>query len=200
METRTYSAIYRIMHWAIALCMLFLLLTIFLRMGWMNKDGMAEIMKGYVSENNLNLTDDQLIDMSRKIRGNMWKWHIYTGYVLIGLYSIRFLLPFLGHMKFSNPLNKNLSLKEKFQFWTYLIFYICVTASLITGFLVVNGPNDMHETMEEIHVLSIYYLLAFIFLHFGGVFLAEMTDQKGIVSRIISGDKNKNSAPDNPGV
>ena len=42
--------------------------------------------------------------------------------------------------------------------------------------------------MEDIHVLSIYYLVPFIIIHLTGVLWAEFTDQKGIVSRIVSGE------------
>jgi cytochrome b len=43
--------------------------------------------------------------------------------------------------------------------------------------------------MEEIHVLSLYYLLAYIVLHIGGVIMAEFNSDHGIVSRIIGGKK-----------
>ena len=45
--------------------------------------------------------------------------------------------------------------------------------------------------MEEIHELSIYYLLAFIVIHFSGVLMAELGNQKGIISRVISGTKKE---------
>jgi Ni,Fe-hydrogenase I cytochrome b subunit len=38
-------------------------------------------------------------------------------------------------------------------------------------------------------VLGIYYLIAFIGIHLTGVLIAEFTDQKGIISRIVSGSK-----------
>lgn len=189
MEIKTYSRTYRLMHWAIALCMLFLLLTIFLRLGWMNKNNMALIMKDYLSENGVQLTDDQLVDMAKKIRKPMWQWHVWIGYVLVGLYSIRLLLPFFGEMKITNPMKKGYSIKEKFQYWTYIVFHVFVAISLTTGMLIVWGPDSLHEISEEIHVLSIYYLLTFIVLHFGGILMAELSDQKGIISRIINGKK-----------
>jgi cytochrome b len=37
--------------------------------------------------------------------------------------------------------------------------------------------------------LSLYYLLAYIVLHIGGVIIAEFTSDQGIVSRIIGGKK-----------
>jgi len=45
--------------------------------------------------------------------------------------------------------------------------------------------------MEEIHELGVYYLVGFIVLHWSGVLIAEFTDQKGIVSRIVSGSKKE---------
>lgn len=191
MEKRDYSKVYRIMHWAIAASFLFLLFTIFLRLTWMNKYNMAAIISDYLNTTDQHLTEDQIIVLAKKIRKPMWDWHIYAGYVLTGLFVIRLILPAFGEMKFQKPLAKSLSLKMKIQKWTYIIFYICVVISLITGLLIVWGPKEFKTTMEEIHILGIYYLLAFIAVHIGGVLLAEFTDQKGIVSRIVSGNKRK---------
>lgn len=187
MKNREYSTIYRIMHWSIAICMTLLLVTIFLRLTWMNKNNVALIIQDYLATTDQKLTQDQLITLAKKIRKPMWDWHIYIGYALVGLYSIRIALPLFGQMKFSNPFNKDLGIKEKFQYWTYLVFYVCVAISLITGLIIVLGPKNLKEPMEEIHVLSIYYLLTFIVIHLSGVFFSELTTQKGLISRIISG-------------
>src|SRR5690606_30047101 len=119
----------------------------------------------------------------------MWDWHIYLGYTLVGLFCIRCILPFLGEMKFQNPFDKKLSSKEKFQNWTYIIFYLGIVVSLTTGLVIELGPSHLKKPMEAIHVLSIYYLSPFIVLHIGGILWAELTDQQGIISRIVSGMK-----------
>ena len=192
MENTKYSKTYRIIHWAIAVSFLLLLITIFLRLTWMNKYNVAAIIQDYLSGTDQALTQDQLIDLAKKIRQPMWDWHIYIGYVLTGLFSLRFILPIFGHMKFQNPFAKNQSIKEKFQKWTYIIFYICVVISLVTGLIIEFGPKEFKKPMEEIHVLGIYYLVGFIVIHITGVFVAEFTNQKGIISRIVSGSKKKN--------
>lgn len=189
MENRNYSTVYRVMHWLIALSMLFLLLTVFLRLGWMNKVHIADIIKQYLATTNQTLTDEQLIVLAKQIRKPMWDWHIYIGYVLVGLYVIRLLLPWIGEMKFRNPFHKELSPKVKFQYTVYLVFYLCVAVSLITGLVIELGPKEFKEPMEEIHVLSIYYLLAFIVIHFAGVLITEFTNEKGIISKMVSGNK-----------
>jgi cytochrome b561 len=186
---QSYSKVYRIFHWAIAISFILLLTTIFLRLTWMNKDNMAGIIGSYLSENDQILSQDQLIVVAKLIREPMWQWHIYIGYVLVGLFGMRFMLPLFGEMRVQNPLDKKLNTKEKFQKWTYPIFYVGVVISLFTGLIIELGPKNLKEPIEEIHVLSIYYLVPFIVIHLTGVLIAEFTDQKGIISKIISGEK-----------
>jgi len=192
MKETKYSNLYRIIHWAIAIAFLLLSITIFLRLTWMNKYNVAAIIQNYLSGTDQVVSQEQLIDLAKKIRQPMWNWHIYIGYVLVGLFSIRFIIPAFGHMKIQNPFGNKLSAKMKFQKWTYIIFYLCVIVSLVTGLIIELGPKEYKKPMEEIHVLGIYYLIAFIGLHLAGVLIAEFTDQKGIISRIVSGSKKEN--------
>lgn len=186
---KDYSKIYRIMHWSLALSFIFLLLTIFLRLTWMNKVNMADIIEKFLSEKDVSLTKDELIVLAKKIRAPMWQWHIYIGYILVGLISLRFLLPAFGEMKIQNPLNKQLTIKEKFQRWTYILFYIGVIISLITGLIIELGPKEYKKSMEAIHVLSLYYLIPYLVFHLAGVMIDEFTNHKGIISKIISGKR-----------
>ena len=191
MEPKDYSKVYRIIHWAIAFAFMFLLITIFLRLTWMNKNNMGDIIQTYLTGIGQTLSQEQAITLAKKIRQPMWMWHIYTGYVLVGLFSIRFLLPLFGHNKIQSPFDRALSLKVRFQNSVYILFYLCVITSLTTGLLIVFGPSNLKETLEEIHEFGIYYLIAYISLHLGGVLMAEFTNQKGIISRIISGSAPK---------
>ncbi len=191
MENTTYSKTYRIIHWAIAISFILLLITIFLRLTWMNKDNVAAIIKDYLIGTDQQLTQAQLLAVAKKIRQPMWDWHIYLGYVLLGLFSIRFILPAFGQMRIQNPLIESQSLKMKFQKWSYLFFYGCVVISLVTGLMIELGPKNLEKSMEDIHVLGIYYLIAFIIVHIGGIIIAEFTTQKGIVSRMINGKNNQ---------
>jgi cytochrome b561 len=158
----------------------------------MNKNNVAEIIQNYLNTTDQSLTQDQLIVLAKKIRQPMWDWHIYLGYALTGLFGLRFLLPFFGEMKFQNPFNKESIFKEKLQNLIYLIFYVCVVISLATGLMIKFGPGEVKKSMEEIHILSIYYLIAFLIFHIGGVLWAEFTIHKGIISSIVSGRKNVN--------
>jgi len=157
----------------------------------MNKYNVAAIIQDYLNDTDQILSQEQLIVLAKKIRQPMWDWHIYIGYVLVGLFSIRFILPAFGHMKIQNPFGKKLSTKMKFQKWTYIIFYFCVIVSLATGLIIELGPKEFKKPLEEIHVLGVYYLIAYISIHLAGVLIAEFTDQKGIISRIVSGTRDR---------
>jgi cytochrome b561 len=193
LSPKSYSFITRILHWSIAISFALLLVTIFLRLTWMNKENIADILQSQLATQDQTIsnqkapTRDQLILIAKQIRKPMWTWHIYIGYMLVGLFSIRMILPFFGEMKFTNPFQKNHTAQEKFQYSIYLIFYIFVFVSLTTGLLIEFGPKSWKDPMESIHVLSIYYLLIYIFLHLGGVLRAEFTKQPGIISKMING-------------
>jgi len=156
----------------------------------MNKYHMADIIQEYMKGTGQTMSYDEIVVMAKQIRKPMWNWHINLGYVLLGLFSIRFTLPLFGEMKFQSPFAKNLTTKQRLQKWTYILFYICVVGSLITGLLIEWGPKEWKKPVEEIHMLGIYYLVAFIVLHLAGILIAESTNQKGIVSRIIGGGYN----------
>ena len=196
MNTKNYSKIYRIIHWAIAISFMLLLFTIFLRLTWLNKNNVAEIIQNYLKTTDQTLSDEQAITLAKKIRNPMWEWHIYIGYVLVGLFCIRFALPVFGSMKFQNPFEKGLTTKEKFQKWSYLVLYACVAISLTTGLFIEFGPKDWKEPMEEIHVLSLYYLIPYIVIHLAGVLMAEFTNQKGIISSVVGGTKSEKKKAD----
>ena len=50
MEKTHYSKIYRILHWAIAFTFILLLITIFLRLTWMNKNNVAAIIQDFLKD------------------------------------------------------------------------------------------------------------------------------------------------------
>lgn len=66
MKTKSYSRIYRIIHWAIAICFTFLLLTIFLRMTWLNKFNIAEIIGDFLTTKNQQLSEEELIQLGKQ--------------------------------------------------------------------------------------------------------------------------------------
>jgi cytochrome b561 len=192
-ETKEFNLTHRLLHWFIAFAILFLMLTVFLRLTWLEKNNVASILQDNLKALKIDLNHDDAIKIAKQIRKPMWDWHIYTGYFLIALYLLRMINLFKIGIIFPNPFVKSSTLKQKVQGWTYLIFYFLMGISLLTGLLIVKGPEDWGDFLEDIHVQSIYYVILFIIMHMVGLVLAELSNQKGIISKMIHGKEENHS-------
>ncbi len=185
-----YTKAHRILHWLIAFTFLFILLTVWLRMDWMNKNNIGKIVAASLEKQHIQLSDEVAANIGRSVRKPMWDTHIYAGYVLLFLYVIRLVVMRIEGPVFSNPFSRRITNKERFRSAVYLIFYICLGTSLLTGIYIelIGKTNPaVYKVMKTIHVQSLYYSLAFIFLHLAGLVLAELGTEKGIISRMIHG-------------
>ena len=174
----------RILHWSLAFTILFILLTVFLRLNWMEKNHVAGILIDKLSLIDISITKEQAVKIAKQIRKPMFDWHIYIGYVASGIFALRVLYNFL-HKEMYDPKTT----KEKFQLWVYRAFYILLGITLITGLYMEFGPDFLNDLSEEIHKLTLYYVIPFLILHFTGILIAEFTSKKGIVSKMIGGDQ-----------
>lgn len=188
-----YTRAHRILHWLIAFTFLYILLTVWLRMEWMNKNKIGEIVAAGMEKQDIQLPDEAAANIGRAVRKPMWDTHIYAGYVLLLLYAVRLAVMRIEGPVFSNPFSAKISGKERFKSAIYLVFYICLGVSLLTGaYIELIGKINpaVYKVMKTIHVQSLYYSLAFIFLHLTGLVLAELGTEKGIISRMIHGRRD----------
>lgn len=189
LREKKFNLIHRVLHWSIALGILFLIITVWLRSGWMSKNHIATIVQQNLTKSGYNISDKEAAEIGKEVRNSMWQWHIIVGYVLIGLYVLRMLVIAKQGIAYKNPLTVGISGKEKFKSWLYIIFYVLLAVSLITGFIIENGPKSIKQAMVFIHVKSLYYVITFIVIHIGGVLMADAGNEKGIISKMVSGDK-----------
>lgn len=192
MSSVTYTKAHRVLHWLIAGVFLFILLTVLLRQHWMNKDQVGEILLKQLSDKGIQLSKPDAVKIGKAVRYPMWRYHVWAGYVLIGLYVIRMLVFRFQGVTFKSPFKKTLPAKERFKSIIYVLFYICFAITLITGMLMVWLPRDpswrsLHQIAKLVHVQSLYYSVAFIVLHLGGLVLGELGRDKGIISKMIHG-------------
>jgi cytochrome b561 len=182
-----FPLVHRLLHWGLAFTMLAILLTILLRMGWMDKNHMAQIITQGLQQIDIAITNQQAISIAKRIRGVMFDWHLYFGYVIAGLLLARFSYMKIVGIHYRSALDTQASVKEKFQAWVYWLFYLGITLSVITGLLLKFGPDSIEGVVEGIHELALWYFVPFLGLHLGGILLAEAGGDKGIVSRMIGG-------------
>lgn len=191
MSTYRFNLTNRLLHWSIALTILFILLTVFLRQGWMNKEHLGEILQASLEKMGITISTKQAILIGKDLRRPMWVFHTYAGYLMIGLYLIRIILIAVQGPNFKNPLSKIASSKDIFTSLLYIIFYGLLGITLFTGLMLVYGPKEWKEFLKDLHVQSLYYVCGFIFLHICGVILADRYKERGLISKMISGDYPK---------
>jgi len=186
-ENNYFTVSHRLLHWTIALIMLFVLLTVFLRMGWMEKNHMADLIIITLSKFDISVTHEIAIKVAKSIRNIMFEWHIYASYLLCGLFILRLVNIKKSGISYISPFNKTATSREKFQAWAYISFYGILGLILMTGLLLKFGPKSIEDIAKEIHVLALWYFIPFITIHLMGIVLAEQKEEKGIVSKMIGG-------------
>lgn len=185
MTTKKFTFTHRVLHWIMALAMIILFITGFLRMYWMNKNSIVSIIQSKSS----NITDDVMKDIATTIREPMWEWHEIFAYIMILAFIVRLIYMFFKGIRFTNPFSKNINIKERLQGLTYVYFYIFVFIASITGVFIQNHFFSAYkEQIEIVHKWGIYWFPIFIIMHFVGIILAEHSYKKGITSKIIGGD------------
>lgn len=188
METpNKFTALHRILHWAMTLAMPVLFITGFLRMYWMNKNHIVDVIESKTATS--PLLKEQMVDIAKTIREPMWQWHEIFAYVVIAVFVARILYMLISGIRFPNPFKNNISISERLQGFTYLYFYLFVFISAFTGICIHQGFfTSWKENIETIHKWGVYWFPIFIVLHLAGIFIAEFTDKKGIASKMIGGD------------
>ncbi len=180
-----FTAFHRILHWVMALAMPVLFITGFLRMYWMNKNHIVGIIGSKTSA----VPVEQMTDIAVSIREPMWQWHEVFAYIMIFAFTARIIYMFAKGIRFPNPFKSNQSLKERLQGFTYVYFYLFVSISAFTGICIKNDLLSPYvDTIEVVHKWGIYWFPIFIVLHLIGIVAAELTNKKGITSKMIGGD------------
>lgn len=183
-----FTALHRILHWIIAFSMFILFLTGFLRMEWMNKKVVSTIIETKAATENISLSAETLKTIVKSIQAPMWEWHEITAYVILIAFIIRVLYSLINGFRFPNPFSQKTSAKNKFQSIIYILIYFLIFCSIITGFYLKWGNGDYKSFMEPIHKWAIYWFPIFIIIHFSGIVIGELTNKKGITSKMIGGD------------
>lgn len=180
-----FTLLHRFLHWSIALSMIVLFITGFLRMNWMNKNHIVEIISNKTS----SISSEQATNIAKSIREPMWQWHEIFANIIIAAFVLRIIYMLLKGIRFPNPFKTQQLISERLQGLTYIYFYAFVLISALTGLCIqYDLLADSKKSIESIHKWGIYWFPIFILLHLFGIILAEHSNKKGITSKMIGGD------------
>lgn len=187
-----YSPSFKLWHWLNAFVVLGLLGTVFLRKTFLSWRSNSELIMTKLSDFGVQITHDQAVAIAKAIRAGMWDWHIILGYALSFLVLYRIYLFFTNSKtqeKFST-----LSMHKKGVEVLYYILYVSLFFMTLSGLFLVfykdmGFSKDFAHDIKEIHEFVYNFILVFVVLHIGGVVAAELNDEKGIISNMISTHK-----------
>jgi len=168
-----------------AIGMLVLFSTGFLRMEWMSKRAVLEAAE----RQNLEVTQDQVVALYKVLREPMWRWHVYAAYLVTLCFGIRIVYMMARGLRFPNPFQQKISVRERIQGSVYLLFYLFILESMVTGFYLKWIAGSWKESFETVHKLVMYLFPIFIAGHLIGIWIAEHGRKRGIASKMIGGDR-----------
>ena len=179
---REFSPSFRIWHWLQALVVVGLFVTVLLRESVMDKHHIGKIVQEQLSTIGTIITNEQAVVIGKSVRSPMWDWHIYFGFAITALLIFRLL------MIVKNGFGLDDNPKMQIVYKLYKVIYVMLLLMSISGLsLYFKLAGDMKETVEGVHFYVGWAIFAFVVVHVIGVIHAERTDQKGIISRMISG-------------
>lgn len=190
-----YTIKFRIWHWLNAIVVLGLLGTVFLRKTFLSYKANAEIIMAKLADlgNEIQLEDAKSI--ARTIRNVMWEWHLFLGYALAFLLLYRVVLFFIDKSQ-RDPFS-SLSLHKKGVKALYYILYATLFFMTITGFAIylqqaLGLGESTVKLLKESHEAVFIFIMIFVPLHVGGVVVADIKEEHGLISTMINGKKKEN--------
>ena len=204
---KDYRAPLRIWHWASAFLVSAQLLTILFQRVIVDARSAVPEFQQELRKDGIALSVKQARALAHVISERIWEWHVWLGLALAAFWLLRVVLELRGpsELRFSArllavarryrlapPADKGSAGKALLTNATYALFYAFLTVMVLTG-LVLTYHNDValfdqwEHTAEEIHNVTMYLIMGFFAVHVVGVVWAEVTKDRGLISRMVSG-------------
>jgi len=184
-----YSLLLRVWHWLNVVAILGLIGTFFLRKTFLSwRDNSALIIEKLASYG-IEVSAQQAKEVAQAIRAPMWEWHIIFGIMLSLLLLMRL---FIIWKERGFGYDHNESVHIHFVHNGYKVLYgvllfMSLSGLFLIGYESLGVSKDFAHSIKEIHELIAWVVVIFVPLHIVGVVIAETKDQKGLVSKMISG-------------
>jgi Ni/Fe-hydrogenase 1 B-type cytochrome subunit len=205
---QSHSAMIRIWHWVTFVIIFGSIITVLLTSTLMNQRKNIVVVQDQLKAKGLTVSEDQAFAVTREYEDKIWGVHKLLGYGIAFLLISRIVIEIFqpGDEKLRLRIKTVLGLynqkvgnrQEQLHFLgvklVYLLFYILLFCMVLTGFGLAFGrelgfSRELHGTVKNIHSLGQYFMYAFVLIHLGGVIIHENIRTNGIVSGMISGNK-----------
>jgi Ni/Fe-hydrogenase 1 B-type cytochrome subunit len=206
--THDYSVPMRIWHWANAALVSGQLLTILFQKVIVNAKSAAPEFQQALAKSGGSLTKQQAGAVAHVISERIWQWHIWLGLGLAACWLAwtvmqaldpagrRFgarLLAAARRYRLAAPAEHAAARHVLLAKLTYAAFYLFITLMVVTG-LGLTWADDipwlgaLEHSMKTVHNVTMYLIIGYIVLHVVGVVWADIYDDRGLISRMVSGE------------
>jgi len=207
--THDYSAPMRVWHWANALLVSGQLLTILFLKVIVSARAAIPDMQREVADKGGQLTEQQGRAIAHVIGDRIWSWHIWIGLTLAAFWLFWTVLQVLDpagrrfgarllaagrRYRLAPPADHADARHELAAKLTYAVFYLTITVMVLTG-LALTWADDVawlgsiEHSVKEVHNVAMYVIIGFVALHVVGVVWSEVTKDRGLISRMVSGER-----------
>jgi Ni/Fe-hydrogenase 1 B-type cytochrome subunit len=213
--THDYSVPMRIWHWVNATLVSGQLLTILFQNIIVNAKHAVPEFRQAIAKGGGTLTEQQGRAVAHVISERIWQWHIWLGVTLAVFWLFwtvmqaldpagrRFgarLMAAARRYKLAAPAEHGDARHVLLAKLTYAAFYLFITIMVVTGLALTFADDvpflrSIEHTAEEVHNVTMYLIIGYIILHVVGVVWADINDDHGLISRMVSGEDRR--TPDN---
>ncbi len=184
-----YSLLLRIWHWLNVIAISGLLGTFFLRKTFLSWRDNSTIIIEKLSSYGIEVSLEQAKAIAKAIRTPMWEWHIIFGMIFAILLVVRLFILW-KEKGFGYDHNESIHMHivhNSYKVFYAILLFMAVSGLILTWYEPLGLSKDFTHSIKEIHELVAWIVVIFVPLHIAGVVIAENQDQKGLVSKMISG-------------
>jgi len=182
------SKLLRIWHWLNFISISGLLTTFFLRKTFLSWRENSQIIIDKLASFDIEISATQAKAIAKAIRAPMWEWHIIFGIMLAILLLFRIFIIYkeggFGYEKSSLHMNM---VHLGYKLFYGILIFMAISGLVVNSYELLGLSKDLAHSIKGIHEIVAWSIVLFVPLHIAGVVIADTTDQKGIVSKMISG-------------
>ncbi len=206
--THDYSVAMRLWHWANAALVSGQLLTILFQKVIVNAKQAVPEFQAAITKGGGTLSAQQGRAVAHVISERIWTWHVWLGVALAAFWLFWTVMQALDpagrrfgarlraatqRYKLAAPAEHAAARHVLLAKLTYAAFYLFITIMVVTGLALIFADDlpwlgSLEHTVKEVHNVTMYLIIGYIVLHVGGVVWADIYDDRGLISRMVSGD------------
>ena len=206
--THDYSVAMRLWHWVNAALVSGQLLTILFQKVIVNAKQAVPEFQAAITKGGGMLSEQQGRAVAHVISERIWTWHVWLGVALAFFWLFWTVMQALDpagrrfgarltaaarRYKLAAPAEYADARHVLLAKLTYAAFYLFITIMVVTGLALIFADDlpwlgGMEHTVKEVHNVTMYLIIGYIILHVVGVVWADIHDDRGLISRMVSGD------------